>query len=384
MRIAVMTDHPALQTGVARVTRGIIKHQEDHEWPMLVRGFHDAQDASDVVTGVEGDITPGLSQAGSQGILAWLRRTEPDCLLLIGDPGTFPGLVEAEREVRKVCPVVYYHVWDNNPSPEWNRPLYSVCTQIAAASELTERVVTDATEGRQSPLYVPHGVDLDTFKPSDPGHFEEVAERPSILYVGANQHRKNLAALVAAFKGASAVEGALLVMRTDPDGAYDVRGAARALGIEDRLRVIGPVSDLALASLYSAATAVVNPAYREGFGLTTLEAAACGTPRISACTGGLEDQIKALHGHASVRSHVSMSGDQTVPLIKEERVDLFDLEDRIQYELEADDRFDAEAERQAIRDAGMTEQGMSAGIERAIQRAVDTHERPNRYYITSA
>jgi len=44
--------------------------------------------------------------------------------------------------------------------------------------------------------------------------------------------------------------------------------------------------------IYSSCSVWVSPAYREGFGLTTLEAMACGTPVIAVKNFGLDDYLK--------------------------------------------------------------------------------------------
>jgi hypothetical protein len=41
---------------------------------------------------------------------------------------------EMEDEVRQVCPIVYWHVWDNDPVPEFNRPIYEATDYIMALS----------------------------------------------------------------------------------------------------------------------------------------------------------------------------------------------------------------------------------------------------------
>ena len=48
-----------------------------------------------------------------------------------------------------------------------------------------------------------------------------------------------------------------------------------------------------LAGIYSAADVFVNPTYGETFGLTTVEAQACGTPAIVYNTGGCPETVKS-------------------------------------------------------------------------------------------
>jgi len=60
-------------------------------------------------------------------------------------------------------------------------------------------------------------------------------------------------------------------------------------GIIKRVRFVGVVSDVQLASLYRSATALVFASLYEGFGLPALEAMACGTPVVTSNTSALAE-----------------------------------------------------------------------------------------------
>jgi glycosyltransferase involved in cell wall biosynthesis len=57
----------------------------------------------------------------------------------------------------------------------------------------------------------------------------------------------------------------------------------------DALRRLGPVDDALLPGLYAGAEAFVLASRHEGFGLTALEAMACGTPVVAARAGALPE-----------------------------------------------------------------------------------------------
>jgi len=65
---------------------------------------------------------------------------------------------------------------------------------------------------------------------------------------------------------------------TYASSASSVGARASRLGLGDRVVFPGYVPDDVLAALYRRATVVVNPSRAEGFGLTAVEAAACGAP----------------------------------------------------------------------------------------------------------
>lgn len=109
-------------------------------------------------------------------------------------------------------------------------------------------------------------------------------ERPFFVYVGGFDARKRVPELVDTFgRRAGALQESLVICgRTDRWEARAIRRAAARHGVEDRVVQAGYVSDEALASLYRRATAHVMPSIYEGFGLTALEAFACGCPVIAA------------------------------------------------------------------------------------------------------
>jgi glycosyltransferase involved in cell wall biosynthesis len=69
-----------------------------------------------------------------------------------------------------------------------------------------------------------------------------------------------------------------LADETYASSASSVRARAARLGLGDRVVFPGYVPDEVLAALYRRAKVVVNPSRAEGFGLTAVEAAACGAP----------------------------------------------------------------------------------------------------------
>jgi glycosyltransferase involved in cell wall biosynthesis len=102
---------------------------------------------------------------------------------------------------------------------------------------------------------------------------------PLILSVSARRPHKNLPRLLEAFARVRADPAPLLVLPGyETPFEDDLRRSARELGVDDRIRFLGWVSDEDLEGLYAAATCFAFPSLAEGFGLPVLEAMQRGVP----------------------------------------------------------------------------------------------------------
>src|SRR5690606_40441995 len=82
-----------------------------------------------------------------------------------------------------------------------------------------------------------------------------------------------------------------LVIGGDGNHRPALEALARELNIADAVDFRGFVSEDEKLRLYNEAAVFVNPSLKEGWGLTSIEANACGTPVVAADSPGLRDSV---------------------------------------------------------------------------------------------
>jgi glycosyltransferase involved in cell wall biosynthesis len=133
--------------------------------------------------------------------------------------------------------------------------------------------------------------------------------RPYVLYVGSEDPRKNLRALVRAFAIVRRRVGGVKLLKVGAAHFLRERERLQALiaklGMESDVLFFDDVPDEDLPMFYNAADVFVLPSLYEGFGLPVLEAMACGTPVV--CTDATS--LPELAGEAA-----ELTGGDSAPL----------------------------------------------------------------------
>jgi glycosyltransferase involved in cell wall biosynthesis len=141
---------------------------------------------------------------------------------------------------------------------------------------------------------VPCGVDTSVFTPRGP--VAPRSSRPRLLVLGRIVERKGHADAVRAL---TAVPDAELVVVGGPpaselDAAPEVRrlrAVASSLGVADRLVFTGSIPRADVPAWVRSADVVLAVPWYEPFGITPLEAMACGRPVVATAVGGLVDSV---------------------------------------------------------------------------------------------
>ncbi|WP_083941823.1 glycosyltransferase [Sanguibacter suarezii] len=199
--------------------------------------------------------------------------------------------------------VKHRHQGDRDTSPAGRVDLERLlCAEVdlivaTCSDEVAELTALGADPDRIE--VVPCGVDLDKFRLPVPGQSERV--RPDdgrfvALSVGRLVERKGIETIVRALVDTPDVE--LVVAGGPPAADLDVdveaarlRALAQELGVADRVRLVGSLTqDEVRAAMHAADVVVCDPWY-EPFGIVPIEAAACGRPVVGSAVGGLLDSV---------------------------------------------------------------------------------------------
>lgn len=211
---------------------------------------------------------------------------------------------------------------DERPEVVHNRSRIAGAAAVAAATDLAIPVVHSASAAEDSPVdtnlalradrviaschaelahlvarkvprnrisVVPYAVDVEHFTPE--GDCQPTGHRYRLVAVGDLNPGSGFATAVAALAGLPDTE--LIIAGAPAHGihAKELRKYARRFGVSDRLSLRGPATRAALPSLLRSADIVLATPWGPHFGITALEAAACGITVVATATGGLSDIV---------------------------------------------------------------------------------------------
>jgi len=136
------------------------------------------------------------------------------------------------------------------------------------------------------------GVDSQAYRP-DPA--TPRATRPTFLYVGRLKRYKGVEFALRAVAAARQVRSDItLDICGQGDDRARLEDLTARLGLTEAVRFLGFVSEEEKCRLLRRAWAVVFPSPKEGWGITNVEAAACGTPALASDSPGLRESVR--HG----------------------------------------------------------------------------------------
>lgn len=217
--------------------------------------------------------------------------------------------VAAMRQVASAVPVVLtYHALDTGQAGGAGERDGAGRQQLTMQQRLAgtvDRIVTQSraetdalvrlgvSRGRMT--LVPAGVDPGWFTPAGPKQPRPVASRRIVTVEGADRldERKGTADAVRALPRVPDTE---LVVLGGSGAAGDpqlrhLRTLASQLEVRDRVHFVGAVRREEMPGWYRSADLVACPSWDEPFGMSALEAMACGVPVVATAVGGHRDTV---------------------------------------------------------------------------------------------
>jgi len=338
----MLSDHALSTSGVGVQSRHLINGLvQKGEWTIRQFGAAIKHNEYDVIHINDDFIIKPIDGFGNRDIIRQtLAAEKPDLLLIFTDPRFFVWLWEIEDEIHQICPIAYWHVWDNHPYPAFNDAYYEATDLINCHSYMTYELIKERHPEKTN--FIPHALPREVFFQLPEDEIEKAKlnalgpERKDdfvAFWMNRNARRKRPGDLLMGWKkflDDNTVDGvrpkASLLLHTDPNDSEGPNLFAMSdnLGISNTVVFSNERLDFAKINiLHNISDCCVNVSYAEGFGLATLEAMQVGTPIIALKTGGLTRQVVdhrdgSENGVALDVELKSLVGSQTVPYIYED------------------------------------------------------------------
>jgi glycosyltransferase involved in cell wall biosynthesis len=285
---------------------------------------------------------------GNKDMMRNILITEkPDAIILFTDPRFFLWLFEIEDEIHQVCPIFWWHVWDNRPTPLFNSWMYEATDAINCHSYLTYQMCSENFPEKSR--FIPHAIPENIFH--EISDEEKIKYKTKVLgedkkdhfvafWANRNARRKRPGDLLNAWKlflDKTDKKDAMLILHTDPfdNEGVNIPKIIKMLNIEKNVAISTDKIDFdEMNIMYNISDITLNISFAEGFGLSTLESMQTGTPIVSITTGGLTRQVidhrdNSENGVAIKPVLKNLVGSQNVPYIYEDYVSTEDVADGI-------------------------------------------------------
>ena len=453
-KILLLSDDLRMTSGIATVSNEFVFGTMDKfHWVQLGAAVKHPEQGKEIDLGEDVRKKTGIKDA-SLKIIPWtgygdanilrqlIMRHQPDAILHFTDPRYWRWLYEIESEIRENIPILFYHIWDDLPDPDYNRNYYESCDWLGCISKQTYGIVSRVGKIDSETIkpledwqvsYVPHGINSDTYKPVEvPDRFRKNVFGDKnykfvLFWMNRNIRRKQPSDVIWAFEQfrqglpEEDRDDVCLIMHTAPRDQNGTDLIAVQEKIAPDANVIfstDRVNQEQLNWLYNLSDCTINISGNEGFGLTSAESVMAGTPSIVNVTGGLQDQcgfrhkesgelitadeykeIGSLHDYRKWEDKVThgewvkpvwprvqtMVGSIPTPYIIDDKVDVVEVSEAIRYWYDKSSEERKEAGLKG-REAFMGELGLNAENQNkcmadGIEKAIENFKPKERYNL---
>ena len=451
-KILLLCDDIRMHSGVATMAREIVIGTAQHfNWvniggavkhPDEGKGFDLSSDVNEQAGIKDANVKLfAVSGYGTPEVVRQVMKQENvDAILLFTDPRYWTWMFEMEREIRQTTPIFYLNIWDDYPTPNYNRDYYRACDLLMAISKQTKNIneLVLGEEAKDKVItYVPHGIDEKVFYPIvDSKELKQLDQTYDSMFMGQeidfvvfynsrNIRRKSPGDVILSYRhfcdkiGPEKAMKCALVMHTAPvdQNGTDLHAVVEALDT-DYLNVFFSSNKLTpqqMNALYNIADVTMLISSNEGWGLSLTESMMAGTPIIANTTGGMQDQMRFVdedgkwiefsnefpsnhmgtykeHGKwakAVFPSNISLVGSVPTPYIHDDRADFREVAEAIEYwyNMSAEERVEAGlAGREWVtsEESGMSAKSMCKNVIESMDEAFDKWQPRSRYDIYEA
>ena len=177
-RILVIADSPLAPSGVGTQTRYMIEAMlktGEFSFTCLAGAIRHEDYRTQIVDPYKEDwvIHPVDGYGNPDLIRSMLHKYKPDALWFMTDPRFYVWLWEMEDEIRQYCPMIYYHVWDNYPYPDFNKNYYDSNDVVATISKVTDDIVRTVSPDVKC-VRIPHTVNTDLFRKREESEYKKI------------------------------------------------------------------------------------------------------------------------------------------------------------------------------------------------------------------
>ncbi len=407
MKVLIISDSPAANSGYGKLTKTWAKY--------LIKQGHEVL----VMGGVSPNARIPFTENDYEGIRLWqvpgyghqehirffLDKEKPDVILANADPRFFEYLFKMDNEVRSQCPLVFYHLWDDEPFPDFNMTAYSSCDRIICGSKFTKELMESSPDlvARNCLAYVPIGINMNVYKPlssADKTTFrKEFNDFTKNSYtnvkfivgvVGRHAERKQLLTILDSFTNWSKdKDDVLLFVHAPSTDQGNALGYAMKMRYSTEKIVYSQAAphnqtDELINKFYNFFDILVNRSNAEGFGLPIAEAMAAGTPCIAVDNAGPQHLITPENGWLLEADCKPLFSNMITPYIQTRYVTDAKFEAVLDRAYKDKGARDAKASKCRIYiETLYNEKYMVKGIERELQYAVDHFTPYPEYTLTS-
>jgi N-acetyl-alpha-D-glucosaminyl L-malate synthase BshA len=162
---------------------------------------------------------------------------------------------------------------------------------VTAVSEFLRRMTIDEFQVKKAIEVIPNFVDLDLYpeRARDRSAFAAPGQKV-LLHVSNFRPVKRVLDVVRIFERVTREADAVLLMVGEGPERSSAQALGRRLNLQDRIRFLG--ARQGIEEITGMADVVLLPSELESFGLSALEAMACGVPVVGSDAGGLPEVVK--------------------------------------------------------------------------------------------